>query len=198
MSPTLRPLSLRRGAGADRWLAGRIGSVEVVAGLTGIGPSVAIGDLIVPERVVDVQSGAVHRPAHLGDVTPRGILCTSDGLLDDQAAIARLREQGAIAIDMETAAVAAVCERRGCPWSVLRAISDRADDGSTDAAVFALAGPDGSGDLPAVARFLLTRPWRIPQLVRLARGTRIATERAASAAARALSSLPADAPGGGP
>jgi len=44
---------------------------------------------------------------------------------------------------METSAIAAVCEGRHCPWSVFRAISDRADDGSSDTAVFGLAGPDG-------------------------------------------------------
>ena len=87
---------------------------------------------------------------------------------------------------METAAIAAVCERRGCPWSVFRAISDRADDGSTDAAIFGLAAPDGAPDVRAVARFLVTRPWRIPQLVRLGRGLARATQTAANAALRAL------------
>ncbi|UCE87523.1 MAG: nucleoside phosphorylase, partial [Deltaproteobacteria bacterium] len=92
-------------------------------------------------------------------------------------------------IDMETAAVAAVCERRRCPWSVFRAISDRADDGSTDAAVLALAGPDGRPDLLAVARLVLTRPRRVPQLVRLARGATRAARVAASAAVAALETL---------
>jgi nucleoside phosphorylase len=40
---------------------------------------------------------------------------------------------------METAAVAEVCEERGVPWSVVRAISDRASDGSVDAEVLASA-----------------------------------------------------------
>jgi adenosylhomocysteine nucleosidase len=90
---------------------------------------------------------------------------------------------------METAAVAAVCERRGCPWSVFRAISDRADDGAVDAAILGLAGPDGGPNLPALMRFLVTRPWRVPQLARLARGMRLAADRAASAASRALARL---------
>ena len=87
---------------------------------------------------------------------------------------------------METSAIAAVCERRGCPWSVFRAISDRADDGSSDPAVLGLAGPDGSGDLRAVARLLLRQPWRVVQLARLARGLNLATARAAQATLRAL------------
>jgi hypothetical protein len=87
---------------------------------------------------------------------------------------------------METAAIAAVCASRRCPWSVFRAISDRADDCSTDEAVFDLAGPDGEPNLAAVVRFVLTNPGRIPQLGRLARGLSIATKVAASAAANAL------------
>ena len=87
---------------------------------------------------------------------------------------------------METAAVAEVCEKRGCRWSVFRGISDRADGGGADADVLRLAGPDGRGNLPAVARFVLTQPWRIPELARLAWGMSRATKCAASAALRAL------------
>lgn len=216
LRPLVRSLALRRSRRGDTLLSGSIGRVEILATTTGIGPrraartterlldahavdhvvvvgiaggigpSVALGDLVVPELVLDLDSGAQYRPTPLGDAAPRGTLVTSEGLQSDLDAIARLERQGAVAIDMETAAIAAVCERRGCPWSVFRAISDRADDGSTDAAVFGLAGPDGAGDLPAVARFVLTHPWRVPQLARLARGMRVAAQRAATAAARAL------------
>ena len=110
-------------------------------------------------------------------------------LLVDPNEAARLERQGVIAIDMETAAIAAVCERRRCPWSVFRAISDRADDGSTDAGVLGLAGPDGSPKLAALGRFVLIRPWRVPQLARLARGTKLATSVAASAAVSALETM---------
>ena len=215
LGPLVRRLGLRRRAGPDPVFAGRRGAVEVVARLSGIGtraaaraaeaaldaggldrvvvvgiaggvaPELALGELIVPEVVVDLASGAVHRPAPLGGATPRGALATSDRLIGDPEELASLARRGILAIDMETAAVAAVCEARGCPWSVFRAISDRAD-GSVDPEILALAGPDGRGDLRAVARFAATRPWRLPQLVRLARGTRRAAEAAARAAARAI------------
>lgn len=174
-------------AAAERVLdAGPIERLVVVGIAGGIGASVAIGDLVVPERVLDLASGATYRPAHFGDVAPRGTLVTSDRLVTDRGTIEGLERQGAIAIDMETAAVAAVCERRKCPWSVYRAISDRADDGSMDAAVLALAGPDGSGDAAAVLRFALTRPWRLSQLARLGRDSRRAAATAARATLRAL------------
>jgi adenosylhomocysteine nucleosidase len=110
------------------------------------------------------------------------------------AEAAELERSGVVGLDMETAAIAAVCESRGCPWSVFRAISDRVTDETTDAAVLALAGADGSGDLFAVARYLLVRPWRIVRLARLARGTVRAADAAADAAIRACERLAGRAP----
>ena len=56
------------------------------------------------------------------------------------------------------------------------------------AAVAALAGPDGNPRFSAVARFVLARPWRIPQLVRLGRGLSVSTRAAAKAAVAAIRS----------
>jgi adenosylhomocysteine nucleosidase len=170
--------------------AGGVEHLVVVGVAGGVGKSVAIGDLVVPEVVVDLASGREHTPARLGPAAPRGRLATSDLLLTDPREAARLERAGVIAIDMETAAIAAVCERRSCPWSVFRAISDRADDGSTDADVLALAGSDGRASPLAVARLLATQPWRALQLARLGRGLRAATRTAAAAALRALEELP--------
>jgi nucleoside phosphorylase len=175
---------------AERMLdAGGIDHAIVVGIAGGIGPSVTIGDLVVPALVRDLDTGSEHRPVALGGHTPRGTLVTGAGLITDLRRIRELEREGAIAIDMETAAIGAVCERRGCPWSVFRAISDRADDGSVDASVFGLAGSDGAGDPRAVVRFLLSRPGQIPRLVRLARGMRAATRAASDAAVRALAAL---------
>ena len=209
----------KSGRGADTSFSGAVGRVEIVAAITrmgtaaaaraaervldsgaidhlvvvgiagGIGASARIGDLVVPELVIDLSTGAQHRPARLGDAAPRGTLATSDGLIVDRDVFARLEERGVIAIDMETSAIAAVCQRRGCPWSVFRAISDRAGDPEIDSAVFALATPDGGPNLPAIARFVLTRPWRLPKLARLGRDMQIATRVAASAAVAALAKL---------
>jgi len=155
----------------------------------GIGPSVEIGDLVVPDLVIDLSTGTEHRPTLLGSTAPRGTLVTSDELLVDQDDLVRLEQQGVIAVDMETAAIAAVCEDRHCPWSVFRAISDRADDGSSDPALFDLAGPDGGPNFPALARFVLSKPWRVPKLARLARSMKHATNTAASAAVSALEKM---------
>jgi adenosylhomocysteine nucleosidase len=159
----------------------------VVVGIAGgIGPSVDIGDLIVPELVIDLATGAEYRPGVLGDAEARGILVTSNEVLINQAAAARLERQGVIAVDMETAAIAAICESRSCPWSMFRAISDRVGEGSIDPAMLGLAGPDGEPNLPALIRFVLMTPKRVPNLARLGRGLGLATNAAASGVTSAL------------
>lgn len=158
----------------------------VVVGIAGgIGPDQSIGDVVVPELVVDGATGAEHRPHPLGDERPAGILSTSDELVVDPDAVAALAARGVIALDMETAAIAAVCERHGVRWSVFRAISDRAADGLVDAEVAALAGADGSAGLPAVLKLVARRPSRARDLARLGRDMKIATRAAAVAAAAA-------------
>lgn len=218
LQPLRAPLGLTR-PGRDALYRGAVGRVEVVASTTGIGlragaraalrmldeatpdhlvvcgiagglgPDVDIGDLVVPERVEHLATGADFVPTPLGAAPACGTLVSCDALLEDPRAAAELVARGVVAIDMETAAIAEVCARRGCPWSVFRAISDRADDGSTDGAILGLAGPDGRPRIAAALRFVLSHPGRVPQLVRLARGASLASRRAAAALVEALAKL---------
>jgi nucleoside phosphorylase len=177
-------------AATERLLdATKLDHVLVVGIAGGVDAQQPIGALIAPEVVVDGTTGREFRPAQLGDLPPHGRLVTWDRLVTGREEAAELRRSGVVGLDMETAAVAAVCERRGCPWSVFRAISDRVTDGTTDPAVLALAGPDGGGDPRAVARYLLAKPWRIVRLARLAFGTLRAANAAADAAIQACARL---------
>jgi nucleoside phosphorylase len=161
----------------------------IVVGIAGgLEPVSAVGDLIVPEVVVDDATGERFRATPAGDVTPKGVLRTGDeadyGL--DDGDVARLREAGFTALDMETAAVARVCERNGIPWLAFRAISDMAGDESLGPVVMTLVNPDGSPRVWAGIRFLLTHPRRIRRFVRLGRDAQAATIAAAEAAAAHL------------
>ena len=163
----------------------------VVFGITGaVENETPIGTLILPEVVVNSATGSEHRPAPLGTGTPHGKMWTTDTLNTDLAVIAGLREQGVVSLDMETAAIAESCERRGIPWSVFRVISDRATDGSVDEEVFRLSNQDGTPNPPAIIRYFLLHPQRIPRMARLAKGAMRATETAADAAIRAASTAP--------
>ncbi len=162
----------------------------VIVGIAGgIGPRVEIGDLVVPELVIDLDTGAEYQPCGIGDTAMRGTLVTSDRLLTDPAKIAHLERQGVMAIDMETAAIAAVCEHRQCGWSVFRAISDCAGDGLIDPAMADPSKPDGEPHLLALIRWVLANPKRIPNLVRLGRGLGLATNAAAFGAVNALAKM---------
>lgn len=176
----------RAGAATARLLDSVDVERAVVVGITGaIENETPIGTVVVPESVINAADGAEYTPTPLSPGA-RGIIWTTDELIVDPVVHAELRARGVVSLDMETAAVARVCEHRGVPWSVVRAVSDRASDGSVDAAILGLSRQDGTADLPAVARHLLRHPGSLPRLVRLGRGSRLATERAAEAAVRAV------------
>ena len=100
--------------------------------------------------------------------------------------IAGLRGDGVVSLDMETAAIAESCQRRGILWSVFRVISDRATDGSIDEEVFHLSNQDGTPRPGAVVTYFLKHPWKVPRMMKLAKGAKLATERAVDAALRAV------------
>jgi nucleoside phosphorylase len=167
----------------------------VVVGITGaVDDATPIGTLIRPEVVVDAATGDEYRPEQLGGGTPTGKMWTTDSLTTDPDVLAELRAAGVVSLDMETAAVAEVCERRGIAWSVFRVISDRATDGSVDDEVFHLSNQDGTPDARAVAAYLRKHPGRGPARPRWPWAAELATESAARAAVDAVSRLPPPAP----
>jgi adenosylhomocysteine nucleosidase len=213
LRPLRRRLRLRK---SELGYAGWIGDRPVTAVITGIGTALAhaatvrlldevdvervivvgiagaienqtpIGALVLPELVVSGADGSEHRPTPLRVGNAHGKLWTSDELLLDPAVLADLRAHGVVALDMETAAVAKVCDEHDVPWSVVRAISDRAGDGGVDAEIVGLSHPDGRPNFSAVARYLVRHPRALPRLVRLGKGAKLAAARAAETAINAL------------
>jgi adenosylhomocysteine nucleosidase len=162
----------------------------VVVGITGaISDDTPIGTLVLPEVVANAATGAEYAPAPLVDGTPAGTMWTTDELLTDPEVLAGLRARGVVSLDMETAAIAEVCDRRGVPWSVVRVISDKAHDGSVDAEVFTLSNQDGTPNPKAVARYLLRHPRRVPALARLGKQANLARTKAVDVAVDAVSKL---------
>jgi adenosylhomocysteine nucleosidase len=158
----------------------------VVVGITGaVENETPIGTLILPEVVVDGASGDEFRPSPLGEGTPAGTMWTADSLITGPDEIAGLRARGVVSLDMETAAIAALCEARAIPWSVFRVISDRATDGSVDEEVFKLSNMDGTPNIEAIERYFAEHPERVEAMARLAEGASLATESAADAAIEA-------------
>ncbi len=158
----------------------------VVVGITGaVHDDTPIGALVRPERVIDHATGREHHHHPLGGGAAHGALWTTD-VITPAAELPALRARGVVALDMETAAIAQACEARQVPWTVVRAVSDRATDGSVDDEVFHLSHQDGTPDPRAVLRYVVRHPGRVPGLVRMGRGANLATRRAADAAVAAV------------
>ncbi len=104
--------------------------------------------------------------------------------ITDPVRLAEMGASGVIAVDMETAAVAAVCESAGRAWSAFRGISDYAGEGLVDQELFEATNPDGTADPDAIKRYLAAHPEKVEVLQRLAQDTTLATEAAAAAAIR--------------
>lgn len=130
-----------------------------------------------------------------------GLLVGSDDLVGLPTAKQRLFEStAAVAVDMESHAVALAARELGVPFVVLRAVADRVDEEVPRAALAAL-GPDGRVRVLALLAALARRPRDLPLLLRLARTSRPALQSLATAVAAAGPelALPASVMGrGGP
>ena len=163
----------------------------LVVGIAGAGMGEApIGALVMPEVVVHGPTGREHRPTRLGAHEHTGHLWTNDELIDDLDELAALQsERGVVALDMETAAIAHVCEMRGVPWSVFRAISDRSSEGLVDAEVFQLSDLDNTPNHEAIAAYFEKHPEAVERMAKMASDAELAAETAAAAALAALDHL---------
>jgi nucleoside phosphorylase len=173
----------RRAAAAARWVLEECTPRLVVAcGLAGaLVPTFGVGDVLVASEVVepDEQRWRVALPAELCDL-PCGRLLTVSQIVATPAAKGTLARQfGAVAVDMESAAVAEACQAARVPCACVRAISDAADADVSPRLVELVASGHVS-PLRAVAA-VARSPKLAVELWRLARDTRRAAARLADA-----------------
>jgi adenosylhomocysteine nucleosidase len=135
----------------------------------GLDPALTPGMLLVPAVVLldaerwDADSTLMRR---LGGSTP-GALHGGGEVVASAAAKATLHARtGAVAVDLESAAVARTARRHGLPFAVLRAVCDGAGRDLPRAALVALDGAGRIGGL-RVAWAAASRPWEISGLIRL-------------------------------
>ena len=147
----------------------------VIAGLAGaLSGALQPGDLVIPERVIDSVTGRIYERA--ASIKKTGRLVTVDRVVTRPTDKASLRDRfEAAAADMESAAIAAVCESQGIPWLCVRAISDSASQ-RLPARIDRLVDDEGTPLLGRAIGHAITHPMDIPALIRLGRQTRLATE----------------------
>jgi len=143
----------------------------------GIAPGVACGALLVAEALRLGEELFLPDPDWAARIIARtgaapAVLAGSDTLVPDASAKRALHEAThALAVDMESGAVARAAARHGLPFAVLRAVADTAGEAIPRAAALT---PSGEPDLPRVLRGLLRRPWELPALLRLGRASAVA------------------------
>ncbi|MBC7800484.1 MAG: hypothetical protein H7Z10_07670 [Gemmatimonadaceae bacterium] len=162
---------------AAQRLVGRGASGLISFGLAGgLDPALMPGTILIPPLVLlDGVAWQAHpkMTAALGGPTPGAIYGGGEVVAGVMAKAALHARTGAVAVDLESAAVAQVAARHELPFAVLRVICDPAGRDLPPAALVAL---DAAGQIGAwrVAMSILGRPSQVPALIALGRDAALA------------------------
>lgn len=134
-----------------------------------------LGDVFVISRI-ESGLGVFHPRALTGT---QAVLRSQDRVAATQSEKAALAAQGADLVDMEAAAVAAVCQERNIPFSAIKAVSDLADE-DLPLDFNRYRAPDGGFQS---ARIAIAGIMKIRGLMRIQRQSRFAVEKLGEALA---------------
>lgn len=159
-------------------------SSVVITGFAGaLIAELQIGDIVVANDVVDAKCEGIPLVPHSrfsgarGD--HRGRLLTADRIIGNPEEKRSLAQRyQAVAVDMETAAIARVCEINGIPWTAVRVISDLVDTALSLELMDVLSS--GSVSLRRTLATVIRKPSMLAEFRRLASDTRLAAERLAA------------------
>jgi adenosylhomocysteine nucleosidase len=147
-----------------------VGPVRVIsvgfAGALG-GPldrSLQVGDVLEPRTVINAADGA---RTEVG--SGEGILVSSATVAGKEQKLRFSKTYGAMAVDMEAAAVAQGAQARGVEFAALKAISDAADFSLP--AIDPFVAHDGSFQSVKFACYVIPRPWLWGTIIALARNS---------------------------
>ncbi|MBS0416877.1 MAG: purine and other phosphorylase-like protein, family 1 [Proteobacteria bacterium] len=189
-------------AGARALITAGAGALASWGMAGGLDPSLAAGAILLPTEVVGID-GSAH-PCEAGwrsrlssTITAQtGRLLTSAkavGSVEDKAAL--FRSTRAVAVDMESAAIAEVAEEHGLPFIAVRVVVDSAAD-VLPRAVTAAADNEGHLHIWRLIGALALAPNELAPLIQLARRYRAANRSLAAIARKgslALSAFPSPA-----
>ncbi len=176
------------GQGAEALLAEGVGALLAFGTAGALEPGLRPGTLLLPERVI--FSGrdyavATHWRSRVaaqihGEVLSGPLLTVATACAQSAEKRALHVRSGAVAVDMESGAVAAVATAAGKPFLVLRALVDPVE---RDLPRSALVAVDAYGRLrlSALLAALVRRPWEIAALLRLGREMNAALQSLGSA-----------------
>lgn len=142
-----------------------------------LSPDLQPGDLCLPDWVFSEQGERYSTDAqalqHLQSLFLENLTINTGALLESSRIVADCREKqslysktGAVALDMESAAVIKVAQTENLPCLVVRAIADPVSMNLPEAVMQAL-NSQGQIELTKLLGYLLTHPWQIPALIKL-------------------------------
>jgi adenosylhomocysteine nucleosidase len=187
------PVGLRAGLLSSRWTALVSASdrpLVVSAGVCGgLDPTLRAGDLVLPDGVISdgglrwpVTGSVAQRAAAAGAAARAGVMATASRAVATPEAKAALRAAtGAVAVDMESAAILEEAAARGCFSLVVRAVSDDARETLPDE-LMRLVGADGHIRRGGI--LVLAHPRVLRRALQLRRSTRRALASVAGSLAR--------------
>jgi adenosylhomocysteine nucleosidase len=159
----------------------------------GLCPQAERNDILVADRLLSTEGNviAIELPAGLSAaMTQPGVRCgpllTADRVVRLPAQRRSLFERhGAMAVDMETFAVAEVCLRRGVPFSSVRVVNDTADETLPRDVEHLLVQQSGAAQWGAALGAIWRRPASIKDMYQLRENALVASLRLAKFLAEA-------------
>jgi adenosylhomocysteine nucleosidase len=162
----------------------RAPSLVISAGTCGaLAPALVAGDLVVPETVLG-PAGVRYTTAPLPGNPAAGTLVTVTDIVHSGAQKTRLwMESGALAVDMESAAIVGWAQARGVMGAVVRAVSDTSERG-VPADLAAVVADDGRVRTLRAVSAVLARPRAAADAMALRSTTNVALKVIAQALGR--------------
>jgi adenosylhomocysteine nucleosidase len=164
----------------------------------GLNPDLKLGEVVfeIPSsssrrESAQTETGNQPEPIYIGcydkliaaGAKPAKIFC-ADRIATTVAEKKKLRaETGADAVEMESAAIHAVCRERGIPCATVRVISDTASE-DLPLDFNALSKPDKNLDFGKLFLAIAKSPGKIPALMQLQKRTKFAAEKLAEVLAQ--------------
>lgn len=144
----------------------------------GLNPDLKVGDVVFEPAGPAAHDQKMTEALLNAGAKPAKFFC-ADRIATTVAEKKALREQtGADAVEMESAAIHAVCAEKGIPCVTVRVISDTAHE-NLPLDFNALAKPDKSLHFGKLALAIAKSPGKVPQLLGLQKKTRLAAQRLA-------------------
>jgi uridine phosphorylase len=165
----------------------------------GLNPDLKLGEVVFETSFsgssrrasAQIKTGEMLEPTHVGcydklmaaGAKPAKFFC-ADRVATTVAEKKKLRDEtGADAVEMESAAIHAICRERGIPCATVRVISDTANE-NLPLDFNALAKPDKNLDYGKLAWAIARSPGKIGALMELQKKTKFAAEQLAGVLAK--------------